>query len=83
MDLQCPDTQTGPETAEPVIPTVLPTPPSTTGREVYQEPIVPKPSVFCSLHQMNVELPAGPISEIVLKGGYLKFFNISTSFCKI
>lgn len=76
--MQCPDAQTGPEIAEPVTSTVSPTPPSTTRSEVYQEPVVPKPSVYCSLHQMNVELPAGPISELVLKGGYLNGFGPTT-----
>lgn len=81
--MQCPDTPTGPE-FEPVTSvstTVSPTPPSTTRTTtsvVYQEPVVPKPSVYCSLHQMNVELPAGPISELVLKGGYLKGFGPTT-----
>lgn len=76
LDLQCPDSQNDPKTPEPVIPTVSQSPPSTTRREAYQEPVVPTPSVFCSLHQMNVELPAGPISEVVLKGGCLPFRKI-------
>lgn len=75
-NLQCPYSPNVPVTPEPVIPTVSQPPPSTTGSEAHQDPVVPTPSVYCSLHQMNVELPAGPISEVVLKGGCLPFTKI-------
>lgn len=72
LDLQCTNSENGPKTPEPVVPTVSQSPPSTTWSEAYQEP----PSVFCSSHEMNVELPAGPISEVVLKGGCLPLRKI-------
>ncbi|KAI3353275.1 hypothetical protein L3Q82_019813, partial [Scortum barcoo] len=65
LDLHCPY-QTTPETPPPVTPSVSPAPPSTTKGKI-SPPVVPKPKVFCSSHQMTVELPCGPISEIVVK----------------
>ncbi|XP_035856146.1 uncharacterized protein LOC116040565 isoform X1 [Sander lucioperca] len=65
LDLQCPY-QTTPETPAPVTPSVSPTPPSTTKAKVSLS-VVPKPKVFCTSHQMTVELPSGPISGIVVK----------------
>ncbi|XP_027138282.1 zona pellucida sperm-binding protein 4 [Larimichthys crocea] len=59
VDLQCPY-----QTPPPV--TVPPTPPSTTTIPTSGK-VVQKPKVFCSPHQMTVELPPGPISGIVVK----------------
>ncbi|XP_042340312.1 uncharacterized protein LOC121941554 [Plectropomus leopardus] len=64
LDLQCPY-QTAPETPAPVTPSVSPIPPSTTTSKA--SPLVPKPRVICSSHQMVVELPSGPISGIFVK----------------
>lgn len=66
LDLQCPY-QTIPETPAPATPSPPPKLPGTTKSKVYP-PVVPKPEVFCYAHQMNVVLPSGPISEIVVKG---------------
>ncbi|XP_054460789.1 uncharacterized protein LOC129096134 [Anoplopoma fimbria] len=61
LDPQCPY-----QTPTPVTPTVSPTPPSTTkGKGGHT--VVPTPKVFCSSHQMTVELPSGPFSGIVIK----------------
>ncbi|XP_034543634.1 uncharacterized protein LOC117815806 [Notolabrus celidotus] len=65
LDLQCPY-QTIPETHAPATPSLSPKLPDTTKSKV-QLSVVPKPKVFCYSHQMNVELPSGPISEIVVK----------------
>ncbi|XP_045904326.1 uncharacterized protein LOC123970359 [Micropterus dolomieu] len=65
LDLQCPYS-TIPKTPAPVIPSASTTPPSTTQGKISPS-VVPKPEVFCSSHQMTVELPSGPISGIVVK----------------
>ncbi|XP_074545783.1 uncharacterized protein LOC141805012 [Halichoeres trimaculatus] len=65
LDLQCPY-QTVPETPAPATPSPPPKLPDTTKSKIYL-PVVPKPEVFCNSHQMNVVLPSGPISEIVVK----------------
>ncbi|XP_063740510.1 uncharacterized protein LOC134865052 [Eleginops maclovinus] len=62
LDLQCPY-QTAPPAV--VTPLVFPTPPSTA--KVSPLPVVPKPKVFCSSHEMAVELASGPISGIYVK----------------
>ncbi|XP_037621794.1 uncharacterized protein LOC119485994 [Sebastes umbrosus] len=65
LDLQC-AYQTTPETPAPVTPPVSTTTPSTTEGTV-SPTVVPKPKVFCTSHQMTVELPSGPSSAIVVK----------------
>lgn len=57
LDVHCPQQTIIPP---PFSPSVSPAPPGTSGAM--------NPKVFCSSHHMSVELPAGPISEIVLKG---------------
>lgn len=64
LELQCPH-QTARETPAPVTVAVLPTPPSTTH---VSPPVVLKPKVLCSSHQMTVEIPTGAISAIYVKG---------------
>lgn len=60
-----------PEIPTPPSQSVSPSPPS-----VINGPIVPSvlstPKVSCSSHQMTLELPSGPISEIVVKGRALR-----------
>ncbi|XP_032399097.1 uncharacterized protein LOC116706396 [Etheostoma spectabile] len=63
LDLQCPY-ETTPETSAPVTPAAYPTSPRTAKSSLS---VVPKPKVFCTSHQMNVELPSGPISGIVVE----------------
>ncbi|XP_068583428.1 uncharacterized protein [Cebidichthys violaceus] len=65
LDLRCPY-QTTPETPVPSTPPVSPTPPSSTKDKVGPA-VVPKRKVFCSSHQMTLELPSGPLSGIVFK----------------
>lgn len=60
LDLQCPHGTPAPVTGAP-----SPRPPSTPD---LSPPVVPNPKVFCSSHQMAVELPAGAISGIYVKG---------------
>lgn len=63
LDLQCPQTAHG--TPAPVTVAASPRPPSATR---VSSPAVPRPKVLCSSHQMAVELPAGAISGIYVKG---------------
>ncbi|XP_068178402.1 uncharacterized protein [Antennarius striatus] len=63
LDLQC-SFETTPETPVPTTTTMLP--PSTTKAKV-SPTVVPEVKVFCSSHQMTMELPQGPISGIVFK----------------
>ncbi|CAJ1053473.1 uncharacterized protein LOC117815806 [Xyrichtys novacula] len=73
VDLQCPY-QTIPETPAPATPSPLPKLPDTTESKVGPS-VIPKPEVFCSSHQLNVELPPGPISDVVvgdIKGNQMK-----------
>lgn len=77
FDLECP-AQTTPETPAPVTPSVSPTPPSTTRGKV-SPPVIPKPKLICSSHKMTVELPAGPVSEIIVKGGCLWLYQLYMS----
>lgn len=60
LEVQCPHGTPAPVPAAP-----SPRPPSTTG---VSPPVVPNPKVLCSSHQMAVELPAGAISGIYVKG---------------
>ncbi|KAM7009343.1 zona pellucida sperm-binding protein 4 [Tautogolabrus adspersus] len=62
VDLQC-QYETIPVTPAP---SPSPTLPDTT-KSKPRPPYVPKPEVFCYSDQMNVELPSGPISEIIVK----------------
>uniref|UniRef100_A0A8C5HCD2 Uncharacterized LOC114462934 n=1 Tax=Gouania willdenowi TaxID=441366 RepID=A0A8C5HCD2_GOUWI len=64
VDLQCPY-QSTPEASVPVYPSV-PTPQTTTKDKKVQS-VVPKIEVYCSSHQMIVELPPGSISGIEVK----------------
>lgn len=64
LELQCPH-QTAQEPPAPVTVAVLPTLPSTTH---VSPPVVLRPKVLCSSHQMTVEIPTGAISAIYVKG---------------
>nr|XP_020503346.1 uncharacterized protein LOC109994381 [Labrus bergylta] len=64
VDLQC-QYETIPVTPAPS-PSPTPTLPKTTKRKPHS-PDVPKPEVVCHSDQMNVELPSGPISKIIVK----------------
>lgn len=64
LELHCPH-QTAPETPAPVTVAVLHTLPSTTR---VSPPVVLKPKVLCSPHQMTVEIPTGAIYAIYVKG---------------
>lgn len=55
LDLQCPHGTAAPATGPPSTPDLGP-------------PGVPGPKVLCSSHQMAVELPAGAVSGIYVKG---------------
>uniref|UniRef100_A0A3Q1B6T2 ZP domain-containing protein n=1 Tax=Amphiprion ocellaris TaxID=80972 RepID=A0A3Q1B6T2_AMPOC len=65
LELQCPY-QIPPEYPTTVTPPPSPTPLSATKGKINPS-VVPKTKVFCSSHQMTVELPSGPISGIVVK----------------
>ncbi|XP_028284898.1 mucin-2-like [Parambassis ranga] len=65
LDLQCPYQSTT-ESPATVTPPASTTPPSTTKAKT-SSPVDTKTKVICSTHQMTVELPAGPISGIVVK----------------
>ncbi|XP_013885364.1 uncharacterized protein LOC106533556 [Austrofundulus limnaeus] len=67
LDLLCPyqsshETQRIPETPAPIEPSKSAIPRSSSIAQ-----IATKAEVFCSSHQMKIVLPAGPVSEIVLK----------------
>lgn len=64
LELQCPR-QTAQEPPAPVTVAVLPTLPSTAH---VNPPVVLKPKVLCSSHQMTVEIPTGAISAVYVKG---------------
>lgn len=66
VDLECPF-QSPSDNLATDAPLPTPTPPSTT-KDGIGPSAVPKPKIFCSSHEMTVELPFGPISEIVVKG---------------
>ncbi|XP_005747120.1 uncharacterized protein LOC102213713 [Pundamilia nyererei] len=65
VDLECPF-QSPSDNLATDAPLPTPTPPSTT-KDGIGPSAVPKPKIFCSSHEMTVELPFGPISEIVVK----------------
>lgn len=72
LELQCPH-QTARETPAPVTVAVLPTTPSTTH---VSPPVVLKPKILCSSHQMTVEIPTGVISAIYVKGLCINMLGI-------
>ncbi|XP_060883530.1 uncharacterized protein LOC132954976 [Labrus mixtus] len=61
VDLQC-QYETVPGTPAP-----SPSPTTTLPETTKSKPDVPKPEVVCHSDQMTVELPSGPISEIIVK----------------
>lgn len=69
MDLECPY-QKPSESPAPVSSSV-PAPHQPTKDEGSQSGFG-KSEVFCSSQQMNIALPAGPISEIIVKGLYME-----------